>query len=314
MIDINALQNYYESEISPSLGALRGIMNVAKYIIIFTLMGFANFFIGIGGDNGLIVSGIIVGVGFLLLYLNNKNLNSFYKDKITLPIIKQIENDEKFSFNLTGSIEKSEIVNSKIFYFSENHTLAQSKLLTYEEENRTIKMLNVQVENTTHDADGDTDTTTTEGLFVVVPTQMKIRGTTILFPDIAEKVGGFTGELLQSKKMDDLRKIRLDSPDFEKEFIVYGDDALMAHYLLKHTVMEVLSEVSKKFPFQFQISFIEGRVYLFFSFSGGWFEPEVELDKKKEDSLSFETIRKDIEVIQTAIDIARRIEKHHHIY
>ena len=34
--------------------------------------------------------------------------------------------------------------------------------------------------------------------------------------------------------------------------------------------MEVLSEVAKKFPFQFQISF-----------SGGWFEPEVELDKKR---------------------------------
>jgi len=205
-------------------------------------------------------------------------------------------------------------VDSKIFYFSKKHTLTQSKLLTYKEENRTIEMLNVQVKNTTRDADGDSNTTTTEGLFVVVPTQMKITGTTILFPDIAEKVGGFTGELLQSKKMDDLRKIRLDSPDFEKEFIVYGADELMAHYLLKHTVMEVLSEVSKKFPFQFQISFIEGRVYLFFSFSGGWFEPEVELDKKKEDSLSFETIRKDIEVIQTAIDIVHRIEKHHHIY
>ena len=314
MINIKELQNYYEREISSSLGALRAIMNVAKYIIIFTLIGFANFFIGIGGDNGLIVSGIIVGVGFLLLYFNNKNINSFYRDKITLPIMKRIVSDEKFSFNLAGSIEKSEIVDSKIFYFSKKHTLTQSKLLTYKEENRTIEMLNVQVKNTTRDADGDTNTTTTEGLFVVVPTQMKITGTTILFPDIAEKVGGFTGELLQSKKMDDLRKIRLDSPDFEKEFIVYGADELMAHYLLKHTVMEVLSEVSKKFPFQFQISFIEGRVYLFFSFSGGWFEPEVELDKKKEDSLSFETIRKDIEVIQTAIDIVHRIEKHHHIY
>ena len=78
MIDINASQNYYESEISPSLGALRAIMNVSKYIIIVTLMGFANFFIDIGGDNGLIVSGVIIGVGFLLLYLNNKNSNSFY--------------------------------------------------------------------------------------------------------------------------------------------------------------------------------------------------------------------------------------------
>ncbi len=314
MINVEELQNYYESEISPNLGALRGIMNVSKYIIIVTLIGFANFFIGIGGDNGLIVSGVIVGIGFLLLYLNNKNLNSFYRDKITLPIMKQIESDEKFSFNLAGSIEKSEIVASKIFYFSKNHTLTQSKLLTYKEENRTIKMLNVQVKNTTRDADGDSNTTTTEGLFVVVPTQMKITGTTILFPDIAEKVGGFTGELLQSKKMDDLRKIRLDSPDFEKEFIVYGDDELMAHYLLKHTVMEVLSEVAKRFPFQFQISFIEGRVYLFFSFAGGWFEPEIEINKEKEDHLSFDAIRKDIEAIEAAIDAVHRIEKHHLVY
>ena len=99
MIDINALQDYYENEISSSLGALRAIMNVSRYIIIVTLIGFANFFIGIGGDNGLIVSGVIVGVGFLLLYLNNKNSNSFYRDKITLPIMEVLsEVSKKFPF------------------------------------------------------------------------------------------------------------------------------------------------------------------------------------------------------------------------
>ncbi len=312
MVDIKVLQNYYESDISPNLGELRGIMNVSKYIIIITLMGFANFFIGIGGDNGLIVSGVIVGIGFLLMWLKTQKINSFFRDKIVLPIMKQIE-DEQFSFDINGSVQESEIRDSKLFYFSKTHTISQSKLLTCREENRTIEMLNVCVKNTTRDADGDTNTTTTEGLFVVVPTQMKITGITILRPDIAERIGGFTGGLLQSKKVDGLKKITLDSPDFEKEFIVYGDDEIMAHYLLKHTVMEVLSEVAKKFTLQFEISFVEGRMYLFFSFVGGWFEPEVQIDKKKEEILSFDVIRKDIEVIQTALDAIHRIEKHHHI-
>ena len=312
MKSLEELESYYQSEISPNLGTLRDLMNISKYIIIVTLGGFANFFIGIGGEEGLIVSGVVVGIGFLLMYFKSKKINSFYRDKVTIPIMKQIE-DEQFSFSLVGSIEESEIRASKLLYFAQNYTLSQSKLLTYVEDNRTIEMLNVCVKNTTRDTDGDTKTTTVEGLFVVVPTEMKITGTTLVLPDVAERIAGYVGGLLQSKKMDNLRKITLDSPDFEKEFIVYGDDEIMAHYLLKHTVMEVLSEVGKKFKFQFEISFVEDRIYIFFPFAGGWFEPEVEIDKKKEESLSFESIRNDIEVIETAINTVHRVEKHHHI-
>jgi len=313
MKSINELEHYYKSEISPNLGAFRALMNVSKYIIIMTLVGFANFFIGIGGDNGLIFSGVLVGVGFLLMYLNNSKINSFFRNKITLPIMKQITEDEHMSFNLDGSIDESEIRASQLLYFAKNYTLSQSKLLTYQDKERTIKMLNVCVKNTTRDADGETNTTTVEGLFVSVPTKMKITGTTLVLPDVAERIAGYVGGLLQSKKKDGLRKITLDSPTFEKLFIVYGDDEVMAHYLLKHTVMEVLSELGQKFKFQFEISFVEGKLYLFFYFAGGWFEPEVEIDKKKEEILTFEVIRNDIEVIQSAIEAVHRIEKHHHL-
>ena len=313
MKSINELEHYYKSEIYPNLGAFRALMNVSKYITIMTLIGFANFFIGIGGKNGLIVSGVLVGVGFLLMYLNNSKINSFFRNKITLPMMKQITEDEQFSFSLDGSIAKREIRASKLLYFSKNNTLSQSKLLTYQDKERTIKMLNVCVKNTTHDIDGEAETTTVEGLFIAVPTKMKITGTTLVVSDVAERIAGYVGGLLQSKKKNGLRKITLDSPTFEKLFIVYGNDEVMAHYLLKHTVMEVLSELGQKFKFQFEISFVEGKLYLFFYFAGGWFEPEVEINKKKEEILTFEVIRNDIEVIYSAIEAVHRIEKHHHL-
>ncbi len=172
-------------------------------------------------------------------------------------------------------------------------------------------MLNVKVTNTTRYSDGKSSTVSTEGLFVVVPTKMNIEGTTVLLADIAERVAGYVGELLQSKKIGNLKQIRLDSPDFEKEFIVYGDDEVVAHYLLKHTVMEVLSEMGKKYLFRFQISFVDGEMFLFFPSAGGWLEPEVRLDKKKEDMLSFDVIRTDLEIIYSAIETIKRIEKHH---
>jgi len=310
MTNINTLESYFNSEISPNLGSFRTLMNISKYVIIITLIGFANFFLGIGGTTGLIVAGVFVLIGFALMFFNTKQINTMYRNKIIIPLFKQLE-DEQIHFDYNGTIDAREIRLSKLFYFGDSHTLTQSKLLTYQEENRKIEMLNVKLQNTYRTADNETSTVTTEGLFVVVPTKIKIEGTTLLAPDIAERLGGYIGQLTQSKTSGDLGLIRLDSPDFEKEFIVYGDDEVIAHYLLNHTVMEVLSEVGKKFLFQFQISFVKDRMYLFFPFATGWLEPQVEIDKKKEDMLSFDVIKRDFEVIYAAIDTAHRIEKHH---
>jgi len=310
MIDIKTLENYFESEILPTLGNLRRIMNISKYVIIVSLIGFANFFIGIGGNVGVIVAGVFVFIGFALMFFNTKQINTMYRNKIIMPLFKQLE-DEQTHFDYNGVIDSREVRQSKLFYFGDRHTLTLSKLLTYQEENRKIEMLNMKLTNTYRTSDSESNTLTTEGLFVVVPTKIKIEGTTLLAPDIAERFGGYVGQLTQSKTSGDLRLIRLDNPDFEKEFIVYGDDEVTAHYLLNHTVMEVLSEMSKKFLFQVQISFVKNRIYLFFPIATGWLEPQVEIDKKKEDMLSFDIIKRDFKVIYAAIDTVHRIEKHH---
>ena len=308
--EIERLENYYESEISPELDGLRKIMNITKYIAIVSLIAFANFFLGIGGDTGMIISGVVVGIGFFFIFFNSKKINAFFKEKVTLPIMKQLEN-ENFSFNYDGEILESNIRKSRLLDFREGYSLSQNKLLKYRDKERTIKMLNIQLTNKSYDEeDGDTETTTTEGLFVVIPTQIKIEGSTIVLVDMAEKiVGTYIGGLLQSKKYGALKKISLDSPEFEKKFIVYGEDEVMAHYLLKHTVMELLSELREKH--MFEISFVDGEIYIFFPFDGGWLEAEVNLNKKKDDLASFDIIREDIEVIYAAIDAVHRMEKHH---
>lgn len=310
MTDINTLENYFKNEISPTLGSFRAIMNISKYIIIITLIGFANFFIGIGGDVGLIFTGVFVFFCFLLMFFSTKQIKLLYRNKIIMPLIKQLE-DEDTHFDFNGSIDTQEIRQSKLFDFGDNHTLTQSKLLTCKEKDRNIEMLNVKMTNTYRTSDNESTTVTTEGLFVVAPTKIKIEGTTLLAPDIAERVAGYIGQLTQNKTLGDLHLIRLDSPDFEKEFIVYGDDEVTAHYILNHTVMEVLSEVGKKFLFQFQISFVMNRMYLFFPFATGWLEAEVEINKKQEEMLSFDVLKRDFEVIYAAIDTVNRIEKHH---
>jgi hypothetical protein len=76
MTDINTLESYFKDKISPNLDSFRALMNVSKYVIIITLIGFANFFLGIGGDIGLIVAGVLVFLGFLLMFFTSRQINS----------------------------------------------------------------------------------------------------------------------------------------------------------------------------------------------------------------------------------------------
>ncbi len=104
MKKLEELEAYYEREISPKLNSFRVLMSMSKYLGLIAIAAFANFFIGIGGDKGLLVSGVVTVVVFLFMYINTKKINTLFKDKIVLPILKQVENEE-FSFNYDGKIQ-----------------------------------------------------------------------------------------------------------------------------------------------------------------------------------------------------------------
>lgn len=56
--------------------------------------------------------------------------------------------------------------------------------------------------------------------------------------------------------------IRLEDPEFEKEFCVYGDDQVEARYLLTSSLMERILTFNRKWNTTVCLSFRDSKVYI----------------------------------------------------
>ncbi len=58
------------------------------------------------------------------------------------------------------------------------------------------------------------------------------------------------------------RYLKMDNPEFNQQFNVYGTDSIEAHYLLTHTMMKRLMEIKKLATEDLLITFADGCIYL----------------------------------------------------
>ena len=69
--------------------------------------------------------------------------------------------------------------------------------------------------------------------------------------------------------------IKLEDPEFEKEFAVYGDNQVTARYILSTSLMERIMEFKKKTGRPLHMSFVQSKVYIALSYDKNFFEPKI---------------------------------------
>lgn len=114
-----------------------------------------------------------------------------------------------------------------------------------------------------------------KGLFIVADFNKHFRGMTVVLPDVAEKVLGWLGQKLQDMT-DFLRPgelVKLEDPEFEREFVVYGDDQVEARYILSPSLMQRLLEFKRKTDRQVCFSFVQSNVCIAITTARNMFEP-----------------------------------------
>jgi hypothetical protein len=113
------------------------------------------------------------------------------------------------------------------------------------------------------------------GLFFTADFNKNFYGKTVVLPDTAEKLLGSAGTFFQSlnKSRGDLMK--MDDPEFEKLFVVYGDDQIESRYVLSTSLMERIVGFRKKTGRPIYLSFVSSQVFVAISYRGGLFEPKV---------------------------------------
>ena len=113
------------------------------------------------------------------------------------------------------------------------------------------------------------------GLFFIADFNKKFSGKTLVLPDTAEQFLGSMGSLFQSLNVTRGELIKMDDPEFEKYFVVYGDDQIEARYILSTSLMRRIIEFRRKTGRRICLSFVSSHVYVAVPYRRRLFEPRV---------------------------------------
>ena len=138
--------------------------------------------------------------------------------------------------------------------------------------------IHAQYRTTTVDAKGNTQThwhTLFKGVFFVADFNKAFQSRTYVLPDTAEKLFGALGQKLQALNPGRNQLIKLENPEFEHAFVVYGDDQVEARYILTPSLMERILHYQQRTGAELRLGFVEGCVFVAIPNSSDLFEPHV---------------------------------------
>lgn len=113
------------------------------------------------------------------------------------------------------------------------------------------------------------------GLFFVADFNKNFKGQTVVLPDSAEYFFGRLGKNLQSWNFTRDQLIKLEDPEFEKLFCVYGSDQVQARYILSTSLMRRIVDFREKTKRGLCLSFVNSKLFLALPYTRDLFEPKV---------------------------------------
>ncbi len=114
-----------------------------------------------------------------------------------------------------------------------------------------------------------------KGLFFIGDFNKAFHGRTYVLPDQAERLMGFIGKALQGVFKHSGELVKLEDPEFEKYFVVYGDDQVEARYILSTSLMRRIVEFKKDSGRSIFLSFVASNVNVAISMNKDMFEPRI---------------------------------------
>jgi hypothetical protein len=170
--------------------------------------------------------------------------DSFQRSRIFLNSIDRYRGDDMVS----GMIDKTQI------WFSE---------------------VKAEYKVTTTDSKGNTRTTwhtIFQGMFFIADFNKHFQTSTVVLPN---KMGNnFLSNLFNKMNLGRREKlVKLEDPDFNKQFVVYGEDQVEARYILSTALMRRICEYRSKHKGHLFISFVNSFLHVAISYPKALFEP-----------------------------------------
>jgi len=187
--------------------------------------------------------------------------------------------EEGLSYDPKGYIPEDEFRRSRIFESRIDRYSGED--LVYGKIGKTeirFSEIDAEREHTSRDAEGKTHThneTIFNGVLLIADFNKDFRGQTLVLPDVAQRLLGSFGQRLQAISRPGMELVRLEDPEFEKEFVVYGTDQIEARYILSPALMQRILQFKRKTASTIYISFVESRLYLAIETKKNLFEPRL---------------------------------------
>jgi hypothetical protein len=241
VVDIESERKAGMAKVHKGLPIPIGISIVAVLLFLFDILSAQIAFFMIAGSFGLFYFARIAAL--------KKQLQKKIFDKVFPYVVRFI--DENLSYSPGSFISEQEFVSSGI-YRGNIDRFSGNALVNGFVGDTQIRFSDLLVVDVRKDSKGRSyDHIVFNGLFIALDFNKNFNGKTIVYTER----GSFTNECSR-----DLPVVKLDSPDFEKRYVVRGSDLIAAHYILTPSFMERLStflDQSRYGPF---FSFMDGKM------------------------------------------------------
>lgn len=284
MKTLSELTDYYYKKLYPSIDELEKTrQEIASRLKLYGGMGLVLFGLtaiwcaktfGLLHPMSIIIAIGFVAVGSIIYRSMTQNYAKDFKEQVITPLINAI--DSNLLYNPNFMISQTLFERSQLF----NHTIDRYRGNDYVKgsiDGVPIEFSDVHAEYQTKDSKGRTQWHTLfRGLFLVAEFNKHFKSRTVILPDLAEKTfGNLIGGWLQSLNISRDKVIQLDNPEFEKKFVVYGNDPIEARYILSHSMMNRIVEFQKKISYPLFISFVHNHIHVAIGAGKDLFEPAV---------------------------------------
>ncbi|MGV3632359.1 MAG: DUF3137 domain-containing protein [Bacteroidota bacterium] len=291
MKTIAEFEALYEKDLKPQLEPLetmrKGFMKKVLIVLFSTIAAIALVFVaGKAGwiqpanmeanvlmyiiMGGAFVAGLVVFI--IVFYLFKKKFTARFKSEIIDKMVKFVDNGLYYSAQ--SGISESVYMQSSIFLTRPDRYKTEDRV-SGTIDKTAIEFAEIHSEYKTTNGKNTQWHTIFKGLFFIADFNKNFGSRTVVLPDNFGKTFAFIGNALQ--KMNVMRDslVKLEDPEFEKHFVVYGKDQVEARYILSTSLMARILDFKNKTNARISLAFLDNKLFLALPLNKDLFEPNI---------------------------------------
>ncbi len=318
---------YYETEMLPELEVLekrrKKMVSRSFRVVLFSLLALLLLVVlyqstlfdqkrdtltpwFIGGGIVIVFIAIFTGVA----WARDKTFYTDFKKQVIERIVKFISPNllyEPKNYVGSDSFQRSRIFLNHVDRYS-GDDMVHGKI-----DKTQIWFSEVKAEHKTTTSDNKGNRKTTwhtifKGMFFIADFNKHFQTSTVVLPNRLGK--GFLASFFNKINLTRREKhVNLEDPDFNRHFVVYGEDQIEARYVLSTSLMRRITEFKEKHPNPLYISFVNSFLYVAIAYRKNLFEPSY-----FKSLLRFSLVKEYFEDIHLAVSIVEELNLNNRIW